>query len=278
MNGQGQRASSTAKVAAVVVPLSTRPGLTPDEEISVRHLRRHLGHYDRFLIAPPTLPVDMPDFQLKRFGPEFFGSVAAHNQLLFSPAFYESFSQYKYVLIYHLDSLVFSDQLLQWCETDLDYIGAPWLKCPEYPWVTEPKVGNGGFTLMKVQSVLKVLRSERRSEEPAAYWRRFCTDNPQKAAQLLNLPRKYLKHLHAFNSVRWETRRFTANNDGFWAERATHYYPEFKIASVEEGLRFAFEAPPRMCFELNKRQLPFGCHAWMKFDRAFWEPYLLKDN
>jgi hypothetical protein len=32
---------------------------------------------------------------------------------------------------------------------------------------------------------------------------------------------------------------------------------------------------PRLCFELNGRKLPFGCHAWQRYDRGFWEPYLL---
>jgi len=65
------------------------------------------------------------------------------------------------------------------------------------------------------------------------------------------------------------------NNDLFWADQAVRYLPDFKVASVEEGLRFAFEAAPKICYEMNKRQLPFGCHAWTKFDRAFWEPHLL---
>jgi len=47
---------------------------------------------------------------------------------------------------------------------------------------------------------------------------------------------------------------------------------------VEEGLRFAFEGAPRMCFELNQQKLPFGCHAWAKFDRSFWEPYLIASD
>jgi len=272
-------AGMPSKTVAILVPLSNRAELTPDEKISIRHLRRFLGHYDKFLLAPQTLPVEMPGFRVARFdGKKYFGSAAAHSRLLFSPEFYETFRDYRYILIYHLDSLVFSDQLLEWCETDVDYIGAPWLKCPEYPWITEPKVGNGGFTLMKVESVLRVLHSPRASVDPVAYWQRFCAEHPQRSVQLLNFPRKYLKHLPVFNNVRWETKRFTSNNDGFWADRAAHYYPPFKVASVEEGLRFAFEAPPRLCFELNHRQLPFGCHAWMKFDRAFWEPYLLKTD
>ena len=43
----------------------------------------------------------------------------------------------------------------------------------------------------------------------------------------------------------------------------------------DEGLRFSFEVAPRLCFELNGRRLPFGCHGWHRYDRTFWEPYLL---
>jgi hypothetical protein len=49
------------------------------------------------------------------------------------------------------------------------------------------------------------------------------------------------------------------------------------VASVDEALRFAFEAAPRECFERNGRRMPFGCHAWEKFDRGFWEPFLLRE-
>src|SRR5437773_2571678 len=48
-------------------------------------------------------------------------------------------------------------------------IVAPWLPCSDTPWVKEPRVGNGGFTLMKVESVLKVLHNRYR-KEPPSYW------------------------------------------------------------------------------------------------------------
>jgi hypothetical protein len=70
--------------------------------------------------------------------------------------------------------------------------------------------------------------------------------------------------------------KYKSNEDQFFANRAIHYYPEFKISSVETALRFAFECVPRYCFALNNYTLPFGCHAWHKYDREFWEPYLLK--
>jgi hypothetical protein len=65
------------------------------------------------------------------------------------------------------------------------------------------------------------------------------------------------------------------NNDFFWSFEAVGFFPDFKVAPVNDGLEFAFEAAPRMCFEMNRRKLPFGCHAWTKFDRSFWEPHLL---
>lgn len=84
-----------------------------------------------------------------------------------------------------------------------------------------------------------------------------------------------------FNNARLEMARWhlrpdgTSNEDHFWSDRAQHYMPDFRVASLEQGLRFAFEVAPRMCFDLTRGRLPFGCHAWPRYDRAFWEPYLL---
>jgi hypothetical protein len=82
--------------------------------------------------------------------------------------------------------------------------------------------------------------------------------------------------------VHWETSRWAAkkssphsNEDYFWSFAATKYDTGFRIASVEEALRFSFEVVPRQCFEMNNRQLPFGCHGWAKYDLEFWKPYLL---
>ena len=115
--------------------------------------------------------------------------------------------------------------------------------------------------------------------DPVKYWQLLCASNP-KHIQYLNLPRKYLKRLRILNSARREMARWHLvdwrHEDHFWSDRAKHYYPEFKVAPFETGLQFAFEASPRECFERNGRKLPFGCHAWPRYDRKFWEPYLLK--
>ena len=267
----------TKKQVAVVVPLSNRKELLPEEQISLRHLEHYLGRYDKYMVAPNSLDLHYPGFAVKRFSESYFGSVKAHSRLMLSPAFYEEFSDYKYILTYHLDALVFSDQLLQWCETDLDFVGAPRLANSDRPHV----VGNGGFALRKVESFLKVLRSKEYAVDPDLYWERFSAGRPAYS-QYLNLPRKYLKRLKIFNNIQRDIKLCLEANahheDIFISEKAVKYYPEFKIAPLEVALRFAFDEVPRVCFEMNNYCLPFGCHAWFKSDREFWEPYLIKEE
>ncbi len=266
---------SDAPTVAVVVPMSNRKHLTPEEEISFRHLVHFLGKYDKYLVVPDSLDIHYPGFELQRFSNKFFGSHEANTRLMLSRKLYNAFREYKYILVYQLDCLVFSDQLMEWCTLDLDYIGAPWIECPDLPWVKMPQVGNGGFSLRKVESFLRVLDSKEYWHDPEEYWKRFCSLK-SKPIQYLNVPRKYLARIRLLNSVRQHLRKkYPKYEDRFWATEASKYYSSFKIPPVETALLFAFEAAPRLCFELNHQALPFGCHAWHRYDRAFWEPYLL---
>jgi len=273
------RSQNPNKLVAVTVPLFNRPNLTDDEKISLKHLQQFLGHYDKYLIAPKGLDMSIPGFGIKRFGKEFFGSGMAHNKLLLSRGFYKTFSEYKFILNYHLDSLVFSDQLQWWCAQDYDFIGPPWIKHQNAPYgkELEGKVGNGGFSLRKVENFLKVLGSRACAVSPSEYWAKYYGSRPLYV-RLWNLPKLWLKKMRIHNDVKWDISRVIRNwnEEYFWTNYAGHYYPGFRIASVEEALKFAFECVPSYCFERNDARLPFGCHAWQKYDREFWEPFLLK--
>lgn len=265
---------------AVVIPVG-RAEVGPDEETSYRHLERHLGAYDRFLVAPQHLDVRRPGYGVRHFPDHYFGSTEAYSKFMLSRDLYRAFADYEYMLVYHQDALVFSDQLLAWCDKGYDYIGPPWMPSVFTP-VHRPTVGNGGFSLRKVASFLRVLESRaiRRTHwvDPDTYWARVSADwSP--AQRLLRRPQKYLKHLYAFNNVaRTLERGFEAGNpvseDVFWSHDAARFYPAFTVAPVEDALRFGFEGEPRQCYEAIGRVLPFGCHAWYKVDRAFWEPFL----
>jgi Protein of unknown function (DUF5672) len=268
----------SAKTVAIVVPLSNRTDLTASEELSLKHLVHFLGEYDKYFVAPEGLNFHWPGFTTRYFSPKYFGSVSAHAKMMLSQGFYERFSDYTYILFYHLDSLVFSNQLRHWCALDFDYIGAPWIQCADTPWVKNSAVGNGGFSLRRVQSFLKVLQSSAYWIDPAQYWHNICS-SPRRHWRLLYLPNRYVKHIRPLNNVhRHITRQYfrkSNNEDIFWGRAAKKYHATFNIPSVEIALSFAFEAAPQLCYELNHHKLPFGCHAWERYDRKFWEPYLL---
>ena len=73
-------------------------------------------------------------------------------------------------------------------------------------------------------------------------------------------------------------KRFPYHEDVFWSFEAPKFDANFKVATAEEALPFAFEVAPRWCFEKNGRRLPFGCHAWPKYDREFWMEILNKSE
>jgi hypothetical protein len=182
------------------------------------------------------------------------------------------------MLVYHLDALVFSDRLTQWCNRDFDYIGPPWIKLDDAPYTGmsafEGKVGNGGFSLRKIESILKVINSSILYEDPSDFWKRNYASKPL-LTRCLNLPKRFLKQYRKWNNAKYEIAKSSYIEDCFWVNRATHYYPGFKIPSVDTALHFGFEYAPEVCFE-KIGTLPFGCHAWPKYNRAFWEPHLIQ--
>jgi hypothetical protein len=265
---------------AVVVP-QYRDELTADEEISLCHLDRYLSAFDRYVVTPKRLRKPLEGFEPRVFANRYFESRFSYSALLLRPAFYDVFADYDYILLYQLDSLVFSDRLLDWCSKDIDFVGAPGLFVD---WPRAEEIRNGGFSLRGVEAFRRVLGSQRYWMDPDDYWRTFWALKP-RSVRALNLPRRYVKRLHRCNGVRWETARWMRgtntsrtlgrNEDFFWSLEAKRYDPEFSVAPLEVALRFAFESNPRACYELNDYALPFGCHGWAKYDRSFWEPHLV---
>lgn len=269
---------------AVVVP-AFRETLAPDERVSLRQLDAVLGdRYPRVLVTPRSLALTLDGYETMRFPDRFFGSTGAYSALLLSPRFYRAFGGCEYVLVHQLDALVFRDELEDWCDRGHDYVGAPWI---DERWVERATgrraaTGNGGLSLRHVEGFLRVLRSRRYWQEPDAYWREHWAHR-SAAVRTLNLPRRFAKRFRTFNGVRWETRRwvrgtntsrtFGTNEDIFWSFEARRYDPGFRIADPDEALRFAFERRPRELYE-RLGALPFGCHAWARYDREFWADHL----
>jgi len=67
---------------------------------------------------------------------------------------------------------------------------------------------------------------------------------------------------------------FNCNEDFFFSAAKD----DFKVAPLSIALEFSFETHVRKCFEINDRNLPFGCHAWERYDFLFWKPYIEKQG
>lgn len=68
-----------------------------------------------------------------------------------------------------------------------------------------------------------------------------------------------------------DTSAFDLPEDVFWASCDGE---KFQVAPVELALQFSFETNVRKCYQLNGEQLPFGCHAWERYDFEFWKTYI----
>src|SRR5215468_2191787 len=113
--------NNLTRLVAVVTPVVRFP-LREEEEISLRHLRQHLGRFDRYVIVEDRLPTGWSDFRLKKFPAKHFANLYAYNQLMITRRFYEAFAEYEYILIYQTDCLVFSDALEARCARDWDCV------------------------------------------------------------------------------------------------------------------------------------------------------------
>lgn len=258
--------------AAIIVPVYEYPLRTGDQ-ISLRHLREHLGHYTKVIIAPGGLKLDgFDDFSVVRFSPRFFSSVAGYNRLMLSRQFYLAFREFEFLLIYQLDALVFRDELSFWCEKDYDFIGAP---------VFSQVAGeeglflalNGGFSLRRTAAFLKVLTHRNCGQIDSAcrgtpfLERNFLTRGFKRA--LLTL------HLSGIaNFIPWLLANSDYNEDLFWSHYASLLDPSFRVAPMEAASRFAFEQYPERLFESIGGSLPFGCHAWRRWNPEFWKAFL----
>jgi hypothetical protein len=234
----------------VVIPVY-KPTMTADERIAFERCHTVLGRYPITLAAPEGLDLSAyyaaGERHIARFAPAFFASIAGYNRLMLSSGFYEHFSDYRYLLIYQLDAFVFADRLAEWCASGYDYIGAPWI----------------GRSLWRVMLHISRVWPPTR---PRLKGLRNRVGNGG-----LSL-RRVESHLACLRRYRAKAAHWDINEDYFWSLYVPWSNPAFRIPSYREALSFAFETQPEACLVLNQGQLPFGCHGWDKYDRAFWRP------
>ncbi|MGY0197718.1 DUF5672 family protein [Leptothrix sp. BB-4] len=263
---------------AVAIPIY-KTDLTPAEVLSIERCVAVLGRWSIHFVGPVRLASHLEALcrrfgagagvalQHKTFADDYFSGITGYNRLMRSIDFYRAFAGHSHLLIAQTDTLVISDELAAWCERDVSYVGAPWFvggSEPQTP-LQFSGVGNGGFSLRRLADVERVLASFRRIPNfvksraegqggPVSWFRRF-------------------KHGY-WRAYTVEPFFPSANEDLFWGVLVPAACEFFKVPSPEEAIGFAFEVAPRHLHALNGHRLPFGCHAWERYDRRFWEEQL----
>ena len=254
----------------VVIPLY-KDTLSAVERVSVARAIETLGQHAIHFIGPRRLQSHLAGLcrhhgrqvQAATFDDRYFAGIKGYNALMRSRGFYAAFSAFSHILIAQTDTLVLHDDLTAWCEQDYAYIGAPWFVGGSQP--RRPLeflgVGNGGFSLRRIADFLRVLDTP---------WRipNFIKSRRDGADGRNSLVRR-IKHnwLLAYN---FEPLFPTSNEDFFWGILVPAACPFFRVPGLAVASRFAFEVEPRHLHALNAGQLPFGCHAWERYDRDFW--------
>lgn len=285
--------------STIVIPIYKSK---PDrfEEISFIQCLRILKNHPISIVTHSGLNIDFyidiltrynVSYRIECFDPLYFKNIVGYNFLMLSKDFYKRFAAYKYILIYQLDCFVFDDNLHYWINKNFDYIGSPWFA--HYMDYNEDRPfwynGNGGFSLRRVQAFLDVL------EWKKPLWVDLTIkDNLQQ----LKLPfvkyhfLYFLQNMGYHNNINYylkvqgyapDTLESAlvdgverSNEDVIWSNAFKYTHIKIKTPNFEEGLGFSFERSPCYLYEQNKNQLPFGCHAWAKYDLEFWKPHIEK--
>lgn len=234
----------TTNTCVVAIPVY-KPVPSDSEKLSLEQASKVLGQYNIALFCPESLEISSylkicPQAQVIRFEDAYFEGIAGYNRLMFSTHFYRTFWEYDYLLIYQLDAFVFRDELSEWCTKGYDYVGAPWIVPPPL------------------------------TKKPIVNLQKCFVNRVGNGGLSLRKVKSHYRNVLFFRPI---LRFFLKNEDMFWGLALYFLNPFFRRPSALEALHFAFELEPRQCYQ-KIGQLPFGVHAWEKYDAGFWEAFI----
>jgi hypothetical protein len=213
-----------------------------------------------------------PELSFLEVDNESLSSYENFNRFKINPYLYRHFSNFEFILFYELDAFIFRDDLEEWCSKNYDYVGAPWIKTTPPEGFKFEGVGNGGFSLRKISSMIRVTNSYKNllTKEDISTW----YNNKNWKGKIRYFPELLIQVAGLRNNSMWRFNAFMENEDFFWGKLIPTKFKWYKVPDPIEAIQFSFELHPRHAFQINNLELPVGCHAWWKFDLAFWTPFI----
>ena len=255
------------KSIVIVIPVY-KSSINTNERICLEQALKILSGYTISFMVPENLSFQpsqlipgnatLEKVQLVKFADKWFSSTREYSKLLVTREFYQAFDQYDFMLLYQLDAYVFYDSLQEWASKGFDYIGAPWTKEHEQWFFESMYRGKFKIILPFMRFINKVFFGKKD----------YAIGNG--GLSLRNI-KKSLKILRIFSFI---AKRWTINEDIFWCMAVPILYPFFKVPNKIEAFNFSFECNCQELFEMNENKLPFGCHAWEKYEPEFWKRFI----
>jgi len=232
---------------AVVIPIY-KSHFNDDEIFSIKKSLPNLDGHDVYWVAPASL--DITYYQkmfgvqrVERFEDHYFSNILGYNRLLVSEFFYERFSNHEFMLICQPDAVVLKPELHLWLDKPYDYIGAPWSKgysltiktkhIPIEGGVTSTAfVGNGGLSLRRIKACIGLINE---FDDVSSDWHTYGHAEDLFFSFLGNLSLNFL------------------------------------IPNIITAATFSHDIDPGFLQKLTNHQLPFGVHAWEKYESTLWE-------
>ena len=275
-------------LVTIVIPIyKTKPNSF--ELISFTQCVNVLGKHPFTLVTHKELDITFYIDQLEHanivnsivyFDKSYFRDLYTYSSLLKTKTFYTLFKDFKFILIYQLDVFVFKDELNYWCKQNYDYIGAPWLKGYVDNSSTEfVGVGNGGFSLRKTNSYIKVWSycnyfKIRKSLFELYTEFKLRNKNLNNKGKLWSLFYFIQQIIGKNNNTSYFLSKINDLEDQFWSTHIPKYFPSFNVCTPQQAINFSFEVNPAYLFTLTNEKLPFGCHAWWRHDLDFWKTHI----
>ena len=269
---------------AIVIPVY-QESLSSEEKLSFNRTLHTLGEYPIVIVSPEGLNLAQyleiaeqysVSFLIEHFDKNYFNGISAYNRLLLSRCFYERFRSYDYILICQLDVFIFREDLSGWAEKGYDFIGAPIIgKFTDTEFSMNMRVGNGGLSLRKVSAFLHFIDGRKN------------VFSPKQIVRYIGFWKKPVTRVFVwvFMVLGWRNRplsvsaRWKYNEDDFWSGLLDHSQYPLRKPTSQEAAQFSFERFPKELFEMNNHQLPFGCHAWRKYQYdEFWSQHIHFDK
>src|SRR5262249_45053538 len=133
-------------------------------------------------------------------------------------------------------------------------------------------VGNFGFSLHRPAMMLSVLSRNQRWYDASHELRKDLSRllRARDAGRLIRI----LHGIGEAGTLRGASRIYEYNCDIFWSVTVPRFVKDFRIAPPEVAVKFSWEVLPGTCYKLCNGTLPFGLHAWARYDFAFLRPLL----